>query len=151
MPSLVLLRQPVTDALLVMLRATTSPDNRPLRVGDHRAPEVVPPAKVPETPFAVLSLVSGPGATGSYRDPASDGRLVYQLLSVGENRRSAEWMADQLRTAMLGRNANGEFVRPVTLANGAVIDRQLEATGPATEEGDWWNAADLFALEVSTA
>jgi len=146
----VLLRQPVTDALLAMLRATTSPDARPLRIGDHRAPEPVPPALVPETPFAVLSVIDETELYGTWDDPHTDGRMVFQLSSVGDSRRSAEWMADQVRKAVLGRAA-GDYLRPITPTEGALMGRDLHIGGPTLQDGDWWNVVDQYALFITNA
>lgn len=142
------LRTPVTDALLVMLRATTTPDLVPLRVGDHRAPEPSGTADTPELPFAAVYEVSTT-SSGTYFDPQSDGRLLFQVTSVGESRRSAASLADAIRNAVLGRNsATGAFSKAITPTGFVVIDRALESGGPATQEGAWWNVADTYALTV---
>lgn len=144
------LRTPVTDALLVTLRATTTPDLRPLRIGDHRAPESEP-ADTPELPFAVVYEVST-SSSGTYFDPQSDGRHLIQVTSVGTTRRSAASLADAVRNAVLGRNAStGAFNKAITPVGFVVIFRELESGGPATQEGEWWNVVDTFALSVVPA
>jgi len=142
------LRTPVTDALLTMLRATLTPDARPLRIGDHRAPEADTATDVPELPFAVLYDTSET-ASGTWADPNSDGRHVIQITSVGLNRRSATSLADAIRNAVLGRNSStGAYSKAITPTGFEVVKRELESGGPATQEGDWWNAVDHFALSV---
>lgn len=133
------------------LRAVTTPDGRPLRIGDNRAPEAVPPAKLPETPFAVLRSLGGPEPTGApFGDPHTDARHEFRLTSVGTNRRSAEALADLIRDAILGRNASG-YVRAITPVDSTVINRDLVVATPASPEGAWWNAADDFAVWTTSA
>lgn len=144
-------RGAVTDALLAMLRSVTTGDSRPLRIGDHRAPEVVAPAKVPETPFADLRSLGGPPPTGApFGDPHTDARHDFRLTSVGTNRRSAEALADAIRDAILGRGSAG-YSRAITPAGCTVIGRDLLASTPATQEGDWWNVSDDFCLWTTSA
>lgn len=142
------LRTPVTDALLVMLRATVTPDAHPLRIGDHRAPEPAAGADIPELPYAVIYEITDT-ASGSWADPNSDGRFVSQVTSVGLNRRSAASLADAIRNAVLGRNAStGAYSKAITPTGFTVWKRELVTGGPATQEGDWWNVVDQFALSV---
>jgi hypothetical protein len=144
-------RRAVTDALLVMLRATTTPDARPLRIGDHRAPEPAEDEETPETPFAVLRSIGGPELTGSaWANPHTDARNDYRLTSVGDNRRSAEALADAIRDAILGVGANG-YTKAITPTGAHVIDREMLTAGPATQEGVWWNVADDYSLRATSA
>ncbi len=140
-------RSPLTKALLVMLRGLATPDTRPIRVGDHHASTPAAPTSEPELPYAVLYAVSST-VDGPYGDHHADGRFVYQVTSVGTNAGSAEALADLIRDGILAQNPSG-YVQPITLTGAAVMSRDLESGGPATQFGDRWNVVDHFALSTT--
>lgn len=140
-------RRPITDALLVMLRARTLPGGATLDIGDAHAPTITDSDAVPDLPYAIVYDTSSV-LTGTYGQPHADGRFTFQITSVGANRRQAATLADYIRDSILDIGPAG-YVYPISVSGAAVMARELEVGGPATQHGDLWNVVDYFALTTT--
>ncbi|HEX9991353.1 MAG TPA: hypothetical protein VGB14_00355 [Acidimicrobiales bacterium] len=133
-------RRKVTQALIDMLAAATT---RP--VGDLDRP----PAGV--EPFAVVYPIPGGSSDGPAQWPHADVDRVYQVSSVGKDRWQAEWMADKVRAAILGRNGNGAYVNPITVDGVVVFERDEYAQGAPIREGALVSIGDRYVLRTTPA
>lgn len=113
--------RPETDALLAALRAAHP------RVGDGQAPTDK------TLPYAVL-YPAGPGElSGSASDPLADGRCLFQITCVGQDRLQAQALADRLRPVALG---------PLTITGRKQMQSFLETSQPVARDDS--SAPPLF-------
>lgn len=99
--SAVIERSPVTTALVGMVAAGTG---KPC--GDHRIPD---DATLAQGYTIVYSVEGGEYDGAPLWAPESDAILVYQVSSVGSDRRQTEWIADRVRRTLVSRLAAGGF------------------------------------------
>lgn len=100
-------------------------------------------------PYWILFPMPTALGFGDLAHPESNGRLPYQLTSVGRTDESAGIMADLIRRAILERDGSGSFVRAISAgASMSVIDRSQREIGFLTPEAGLWNVHDTFDLEV---
>lgn len=119
--SVVATSTPVTDALLVALRAIGRP------VGDGVKPSSPNPPPVSFYPYAVL--YSGTvSMQGTLVDPNEDGVHRAQVTSIGRDRAGAEWMRDQVRTVLLDRTLD--------IDGHAVVWSELVTSQPTRRDDD---------------
>ena len=135
-------RRPVTEALVAFLAtATGKPVGRataPLGVdGTPAAP-----------PFAVVYPLPGGDTWGPVYDaPDAGAQLPYQVTSVGLRADQAEWLADKVRQAMLGRT-NGALT-PLVVSGVTVLDRSITGYGGAVVDGDVVSVPDSYLVHVT--
>lgn len=76
-------------------------------------------------PYSVLypmgGLVDGP----PFSDTSEDAHLTYQATIVAARTDQAEWLADRVRRAFLGRIPTGEWEQPLTVPGITVWAREL--------------------------
>lgn len=118
-------RRKLNTAVLALLRTATG---RPLEM--VRAPfKNGDVEQVEDVPYGILYPIPGGGFSGSpLYHPDEDASFVYQVTSVGLRDDQAEWMADKVREAMLGRDDQGSFVHEMTVEDLVIVSR--EPTGP---------------------
>lgn len=93
-------RGPLTDALLVALRAEIG------KVGDGQQPQGsgwlgepnAPTSKY--IPYLVLSPLAAQYSSGPLGDSQADWRLPYRIVAVGVKRSQVEWIADKARDVL---------------------------------------------------
>ncbi|MFF4607913.1 hypothetical protein ACFY12_34895 [Streptomyces sp. NPDC001339] len=111
-------RGPVTESVQVMLAtATGKPCGRgrlPLVRGN--------PAPLP---YTVLYPQGGPVDGAPLADKSEDGYLIYQVTVVAARADQAEWLADRVRQAFLGRTAEGGWLHSVDVPGMDVWAREL--------------------------
>lgn len=127
-------RLPVTMALSALLASATK-----LPVGRGNKPAGVSP------PYYLLYSIPAEVSGAPFTDRNEDASLVYQVTSVSgpdptkQDSRGvadqAEWMADNARNAILGRDpATGLWLRTLTVPDVRVIARSLDTEPGATND-----------------
>ncbi|MEK2474044.1 hypothetical protein [Streptomyces noursei] len=118
----------VTLALQAMLTAATG---KPC--GRGRLPLVGgQPASLP---YTVLYPQGGLTDGAPLADRAEDARLVYQMTVVAARTDQAEWLADRVRQALLGRTSSGQWVNPIPVpgmevwARALLVDEGVDPSG----------------------
>ncbi|MGX1668614.1 hypothetical protein [Streptomyces sp. NPDC055400] len=111
-------RAPVGTALRSMLSAATG---RPCGLGKLPLLD----GKPAPLPYLVLYPQGGPVDGAPLADRAEDAHLAYQVTVVAARADQAEWLADRVRFAVLGRGASGEWEQPIVLAEVDVWAREL--------------------------
>ena len=140
-------RREVTDAYLELLRNAT---------GKQVFDTEVTKGAVLRFPYAVVQLVPGGSVFGDEGGPvaAPDGTIVavYQVSSVGETRRSAEWMADEVRRATLGRSATSVtgWLFDIPLVDPHVRNRESNMFGGFDHEGPLVNVHERFQFTLDS-
>lgn len=136
---------PITNALVDFLAAQTG---RP--VGRTTAPLVDGvPADLEEGPYAIVYQLAGGETWGPFLyGPDEAIRLPYQVTSVGRRSDQADWMADRVRQAMVGRT-NGTLTAALAVPGVTVLDREFSAYGGQDREGDVVSVPDTFLLHVT--
>lgn len=132
----------ITDALITMLETATGK-----QIGDARAPEPTTD-DTPDYPYAVLVSLGRTQSSGSIAAPHSDVSIMYQVTSVGENRDQADWMADKVREAILGRNSTG-FTNALSGSGWRCTFREPSMDGGLIEGGQLMNRPERFILSFS--
>lgn len=136
-------RLPVTMALSALLASATD-----LPVGRGSKPTTAAP------PYFLLYAMPAELSGAPLADEHEDASLVYQVTSVSgpdplkQDSRGvadqAEWMADKVRTAILGRDpTTGLWLWPLTIPGAKVIGRSLD-----TEPGGSSDPADAIMSYV---
>ncbi|WP_031030481.1 MULTISPECIES: hypothetical protein [unclassified Streptomyces] len=136
-------RLPVTMALSALLASAT---NTP--VGRGRKPAKANP------PYYLLQAVSAQTSGAPFTDLNEDITLVYQVTSISGPDPTrpdshgvadqVEWMADKVRTVILGRDpATGLWLHPLVVPDAKVIGRSLD-----TEPGGSSDPADAIMSHV---
>lgn len=136
---------PITDALVAFLAAQTG---RP--VGRATAPLVDGvPADLESGPYAIVYQLPGGDTWGPFLSGPDEGaQLPYQVTSVGKRSDQADWMADRVRRAMVGRT-NGALTATLAVPGVTVLDREFTTYGGQDREGDVVSIPDTFLLHVS--
>ncbi|PVC80610.1 hypothetical protein DBP19_36340 [Streptomyces sp. CS090A] len=127
-------RLPVTMALSALLTSATN-----LPVGRGSKPPTAPP------PYFLLYAMPATLSGAPLADEHEDASFVYQVTSVSgpdptkpDSRGvadQAEWMADKVRKAFLGRDpVTGLWLRPLTIPGAKVIARSLDAEAGGTND-----------------
>jgi len=130
-----------TSALVAMLRAATASLSA-VMVYDHR----IPPAGV-STPYGLVLAVDSPDPDGPpWSDDEADATLTFQLDAVGKRRDQAQWLADRLRAAVLGRTGPN-WTNAVSVSGWVSADRRTTGQyGRVDREG-----SPRFELYVARA
>jgi hypothetical protein len=108
---------------------------RPVEVA--RTPVTVNDASIPaDIPYVIIYPISTIDWGGTPLDyPNEMLEFVVQTTSVGEIPEQAEKMADMVRKIMVGRNANGSYLYPFTIANMTILNREMKDGGPGAITG----------------
>ncbi|MEW1661125.1 hypothetical protein [Streptomyces sp. NPDC093707] len=120
-------RARVTEALRAMLATATG---KPCGLGQ------LPffGGKSAPLPYTALYPQGGPVGGAPLADRAEDARLVCQVTVVATRTDQAEWLADRVRQAMLGRTSTGGWVSPILVPGVYVWARELLTDGGVTPE-----------------
>ncbi|MEV6678602.1 hypothetical protein AB0N09_17335 [Streptomyces erythrochromogenes] len=109
----------LTAAVRAMLTAATG---RPCGLG---ALPLVDGRPTP-LPYSVLYPLGGPVDGAPFSDASEDAHLTYQVTIVANRIDQAEWLADRVRRAFLGRTADG-WEQPLAVPGMTVWARELLA------------------------
>lgn len=101
-------------------------------------------------PYSVLYPLGITTSGPEYGDADADARDLFQITSVASTTEQVEWMADKVRSAILGRTAKGDFTNAVTIAGCAVIDRELDKEEGVTVSGGVYSYVQRYVLTVTT-
>lgn len=139
--------RPVTDALVAFLAAQTGQP-----VGRATAPIQADgtPYDPAQDPYAIVWPIPGGTSWGpGLVAPDAGAQLHYQVTSVGARSDQADWMADKVRQAMVGRTAGGQLAATLTVPGVAVLDRELSLYGGVDREGDVVSVPDSYIVHVT--
>jgi hypothetical protein len=140
-------RRPINDAVVATLLAGTT---KPVALA--KVPDVLvvdDDGRLVE-PYAIVYAIPGTTTRRTISDADGDWLYEYQVTSVGARDDQAQAMADLCRRALVERAPNGDFITPMVLAAGQIIDRRsLEAGGPEPAGGGLWQVIDTYHLEAS--
>jgi hypothetical protein len=81
-------------------------------------------ARVPTTPYASIYPLNIGRFWGATYGVQKNGAFAYQVTSVGARGDQAEWMADVVRSIILGQDADGAFVYPILVPGMKVTLRE---------------------------
>ncbi|MEU7576727.1 hypothetical protein AB0B50_03890 [Streptomyces sp. NPDC041068] len=121
-------RARVTDAVQAMLAMATG---KPC--GRGRLPLIG--GKPAALPYTVLYPQGGPVGGAPLADRSEDARLVYQVTIVAARADQAEWLADRVRQAFLGRTPEGAWLCTIEALAVDVWGRELLADEGLDEAG----------------
>lgn len=107
----------LTDEILSVVAAATGK-----QLGDGTAPDS------PVFPYAVLYPLPSPDHDGDLATPDRERGWLYQVTSVGATREQAQWMADEVETAM-----EDETFAPAGIT---VMDVETDTPGAVTRDDD---------------
>lgn len=130
-------RRPLTAALVQFLANRTG---RP--IGEGTAPFDA------QVPYAVVYPLPGGNTWGpTYTGPDEGADVPYQVTCVGLRDDQAQWMADRVRQAMVGRT-DGQLV-PLVVPGMTVLDREMAGYGGLDREGDVVSVPDSYTIRVT--
>ncbi|MCX4761911.1 hypothetical protein OG562_13185 [Streptomyces sp. NBC_01275] len=101
-------------------------------------------------PYSVLYPLGITTSGPAFGDADADARVLFQVTCVASTAEQAEWMADKVRAAILGRSAKGDFVNAVVVAGCAVIGRELDKEEGVTVSGGVYSYVQRYVLTVTT-
>ncbi|MGW6021269.1 hypothetical protein [Streptomyces sp. NPDC055099] len=103
-------------------------------------------------PYTVLYPQGGLVGGAPLADRAEDAGLVYQVTIVAARTDQAEWLADRVRQALLGRTATGEWSSPIPAAGVDVWARELlvdDGVEPSGADDGVVTAAQRYELSAT--
>ena len=134
-------RMEISDYLVAWLADHTG---RP--IGDSKIPQFLDPQH-PDLPYGVLYTIGTTGS-GPWADPDVDLEVIIQLTCVGFNRKQAQWMSDQARDVLVGRQA-GDFAHAMDPQGFSVAHRWTSGLGATVRSGDrLFEVPDTYRIKV---
>ncbi|WP_189959286.1 hypothetical protein [Streptomyces alanosinicus] len=135
----------MTEALQSLLAAATG---RPC--GRGRLPLVAgQPASLP---YTVLYPQGGLLDGAPLADRSEDGQFLYQVTVVAARTDQAEWLADRVRQALLGRTASGDWENLILVPGVDVWARELlvdDGVDPAGADDGMVTAVQRYKLSAT--
>nr|BEK65694.1 hypothetical protein KPHV_29210 [Kitasatospora purpeofusca] len=101
-------------------------------------------------PYSVLYPLGGTSSGPPFGDQGGDGRMLYQITSVGSTAEQAEWQADKVRTAVLGTGPKGGFATPIVPAGHTVTGREIDKEDGTTVANGVYSYVTRVVLYVTT-
>ncbi|MEV0446301.1 hypothetical protein AB0I84_10345 [Streptomyces spectabilis] len=138
-------RSRVTEAVQAMLAAATG---KPC--GRGSLPRVA--GKPAPLPYTVLYPQGGPVGGAPLADRSEDAFLIFQVTVVAARTDQAEWLADRVRQAFLGRAPDGAWLYPVEVPKVDVWGRELlvdEGVEPAEGENSVVTGVQRYGLATT--
>ncbi|MFE6718445.1 hypothetical protein ACFVDU_12745 [Streptomyces albidoflavus] len=114
-------RLPVTRALAALVEAATA---RPCGIGELPRVEAASGWEPAPAPYTVLDSLPAEFGGPPLRDWHADAAWSYQISSVGERADQVEWLADRVRSGVVGR-VDGRWTHDLPIPQARVIDREL--------------------------
>lgn len=104
----------------------------------------------PETPYIILYPLVQPRGGGSWANPEEDRDVVYQVTSVGVDRRQVRWVQGKVEEGFLNRAGGGGYQYPITPASGAGVQWRLsDSLGAIVRSGDeLFKADDTYRVRI---
>ncbi len=112
-------RRLVTAALAELLAAATA---KPCGTGSVPMAGGTPASP----PYTVLLSLPMTVDGAPFTDQHEDATTIYQVTAVARAHDQAEWLADQVRTAILGRGPAGEWLHPLQVPGWTCWQRELD-------------------------
>ncbi len=142
----------LTSSVRDALRAVTlPPSDLPLAVGDHGRPDLSAAQQADGRYCVLWSIAGGQLTTLGLEAAPSWLEAVYQVDSYGPTRQVAEWMADKVRSVLLGRSG-GTWTTVLSSLDRVVIDRRVDSRGGVDREADnLFASRDRYVLVVVPA
>lgn len=140
---MIIAQELITTAVIETLRSALAQP-----IGDHDAP-TNDDGFAQDVPYAVVYCEPGGDVDGpQVVAPEDDVAVVHRVTSVGESRRQAQWMADQVRAVLTGRDTTGQLLTDMqTDESFVVIDRRTYGSlGGVMREGTMYNVPDFFII-----
>ncbi|MFF7613520.1 hypothetical protein [Streptomyces lavendulae] len=105
-----------------------------------------------QVPYAVLYPLGLTTAGPPYGQADGDARALLQVTSVATTAEQAEWMADRVRTAMLGRKGggNGAYATDIVIPGCAVLQRALDKEEGVAVAGGIYSYVQRYVVEVTS-
>ncbi|WP_329317994.1 hypothetical protein [Streptomyces sp. NBC_01262] len=101
-------------------------------------------------PYSVLYPLGVTTSGPPYGDGDADARVLFQVTSVASTAEQVEWMADKVRTALLGRTTGGDFATAITVAGCLVIGRELDKEEGISVSGGVYSYVQRYVVTVTT-
>ncbi|GAA2136704.1 hypothetical protein GCM10009760_16380 [Kitasatospora kazusensis] len=101
-------------------------------------------------PYCVLYPLGSVSDGPPFGDADADAKVLVQVTSIGTTAEQAEWMADKVRGALLGRAPGAGFATPVAPAGHVVTGRELDKSDGVTVVSGVYSYIERFALHVTT-
>ena len=102
-------------------------------------------------PYAVLYPLGQVSSGPPFGDAHADSRVLFQVTSVASTAEQVEWMADKVRTTLLGRaSKGGGFATPITIPGGSVMDRSLDKEEGGAVSGGVYSYVQRYGITVTT-
>ncbi|MDQ0990717.1 hypothetical protein [Streptomyces sp. V3I7] len=123
-------RLPVTRALAALVEKATG---RPCGIGELPRVEGKSGWEPASSPYTVLDSLPAEFGGPPLWDWHADAAWSYQITSVGERGDQVEWLADRVRSGVVGRT-DGRWAHNLPIPEARVIDRELtyDAGGEAS-------------------
>lgn len=139
-------RAPLTPAVRAMLVAATG---RPCGVGGLPLVD----GKPAPLPYSVLYPLGGPVDGAPFSDASEDAHVTYQVTIVAARTDQAEWLADRVRRAFLGRTLAGGWEQPLTVPGLSVWARELvvDESTDASATGDFVTWVQRYQLSATAS
>lgn len=140
-------RRPVTAALKALIENATG---RPCQVG------IAPHDEEGDTesiPYSVLWPTAGGSFLGPpFATPEADAFFRYTVHSIGRRDDQAEFIADAVRDAIVGRNDDGSFTYNLSIEGLRVMNRSIDqSAGPMDRDGSVFTVSESFLIAVTTS
>ncbi|WP_431770887.1 hypothetical protein [Streptomyces cucumeris] len=114
-------RLPVTRALAALVEKTTG---RPCGIGELPRVEGKSGWEPAACPYTILDSLPAEFGGPPLWDWHADAAWSYQITSVGERGDQVEWLADRVRSGIVGRT-DGRWVHDLLIPEARLIDREL--------------------------
>ncbi|MCX4749235.1 hypothetical protein OG455_27645 [Kitasatospora sp. NBC_01287] len=101
-------------------------------------------------PYTVLYPQGGTASGPPFGESEGDGRIVYQVTSIGTTAEQVEWMADKVRIAVFGKLPKGGYATPIVAAGHTVIGRELDKEDGAAVANGVYSYLTRIILHVTT-
>jgi hypothetical protein len=141
-------RLPVDTAFVAMLRAQLSQN---VYFADSATAESGLPPPDATLPYVVVYDIPGGEYSGPpWADPEGIAEFYFQTTCVGGTASQANWMADFVRTLVVGRTATGDFTTALTVTGASVMDRySLDGTSAADATGSLYQSTPRFCIIIT--
>ncbi|WP_033819786.1 hypothetical protein [Kitasatospora sp. MBT63] len=101
-------------------------------------------------PYCVLYPLGGTSSGPPFGDGDGDGRMLYQVTSIGTTAEQAEWMSDKVRVALLARTKTGGYVTAIPISGHTVIGREIDKEDGVTVVSGVYSYVQRIILHVTT-
>ncbi|WP_328403994.1 hypothetical protein OHS70_34230 [Streptomyces sp. NBC_00390] len=118
--------------------------------GYGTAPTVSSTPSGAQVPYSVLYPLGVTTDGPPYGEADADARVLLQLTSVAATAEQAEWMADKVRSVMLGRKTSGAYTSEITVPGCVVMQRTLDKEEGVAVASGVYSYVQRYVIEVTT-